>query len=526
MEWARSTCQFRGHPFTTVHFDVQPQSESDRLRGRETAREPVDLPTFVVDTHTKVEGLTERVAELLHGESATEEDFSLLRLEDVDLPSADPEPLESALERVEGEIGAVLWRDACDFMLRFLELYRASWRGKSILELGSGCGYVGLALQADGADATLTDLPMLIPEMRINVVERGLMEVEREIDSLEKVIRQRNEEQEDEFCPHTGKLKKSAAVEEHSKLLRRLAGKMGDLRREVGSLLDGKCDGEDAETAEPAEDISSLPLKTTFCDWTKPGTVPNQDFQYVICCEVLYAGRFVWPGLRECLRRVADREQKKPDSENPQEGEGLEEERTRFREVLLAVNLRVGRKDIGDFLRVLTEEEEQENPGSAFKWEVKKIFRNKEILPMAGQEGIVDQFAEQEGETTVATLSTDDDESIKRKLRRVRAEVQTREQRAAALEGVKEEAGEAEIDAEEVTLSDDEFDPARACFAKSRKAKKEAAKASRTAKKKAGSKGKEAEGEGETGEEKASTGVASLTDFGIEIYSFRRVRKG
>jgi predicted nicotinamide N-methyase len=68
--------------------------------------------------------------------------------------------------------GLVLW-DAALALVRWLEVAPkalAPLRGKRVLELGAGCGLVGLVL-ADhvGADATLTDLPCVLPNLRANV---------------------------------------------------------------------------------------------------------------------------------------------------------------------------------------------------------------------------------------------------------------------------------------------------------------------------------------------------------------------
>jgi predicted nicotinamide N-methyase len=68
-----------------------------------------------------------------------------------------PPPQLRSLERAEGEIGAVLWAEAAHACLRWLETDGVALRGCRVLELGSGCGFVGLALAAAGARVTLSD---------------------------------------------------------------------------------------------------------------------------------------------------------------------------------------------------------------------------------------------------------------------------------------------------------------------------------------------------------------------------------
>jgi hypothetical protein len=84
-------------------------------------------------------------------------------------PPAAP-PCLASLDRAEGEIGAVLWAEAAHAMLRWLEptARRASFRGCRVLELGAGCGFVGLALAACGARVTLTDKAVLAPLLELN----------------------------------------------------------------------------------------------------------------------------------------------------------------------------------------------------------------------------------------------------------------------------------------------------------------------------------------------------------------------
>lgn len=39
--------------------------------------------------------------------------------------------------------------------------------GKTVLELGSGCGLAGLSFMVKGAEVTLTDLPHIVNELTI-----------------------------------------------------------------------------------------------------------------------------------------------------------------------------------------------------------------------------------------------------------------------------------------------------------------------------------------------------------------------
>merc|ERR1712008_464399 len=142
------------------------------------------------------------------------------------------------------------------------EKYRTSWADTKIVELGAGCGYVGLALAADGAEAVITDLDEFVPHMRVNKF----------------------------------------------------------VNMETGD--------------EESKRWDSL-VKVAACDWAN-ATLPHGDFDYVICCEVLYACRDVWPGLKQCLVQATHR--------------------SSFKEILLIINLRVGHKDIDDFLVLVADE--------------------------------------------------------------------------------------------------------------------------------------------------------------------------
>ena len=101
--------------------------------------------------------------------------------------SPPPRVLLASLERAEVEIGAVLWREAAHAMLRWLEpeARRASFKGTRVLELGAGCGFVGLALAACGARVCVTDKGALTPLLEANAAlarERGRDAEVRELD--------------------------------------------------------------------------------------------------------------------------------------------------------------------------------------------------------------------------------------------------------------------------------------------------------------------------------------------------------
>jgi predicted nicotinamide N-methyase len=56
-------------------------------------------------------------------------------------------------------------------LAKYLEHHypRDHWVGKRVLEVGAGCGLVGLALGLQGADAVLTDRAEVIPTLKENV---------------------------------------------------------------------------------------------------------------------------------------------------------------------------------------------------------------------------------------------------------------------------------------------------------------------------------------------------------------------
>jgi predicted nicotinamide N-methyase len=101
MEWVLGNFNYRGKRFLCWHFDA---------------------------CNEAVTAEAENSAELCQGVRAEE------------LP-------ETATE----EIGAVLWLEAAEACLHWLERSRSSYRGWNVLELGAGCGFVGLALATDGA---------------------------------------------------------------------------------------------------------------------------------------------------------------------------------------------------------------------------------------------------------------------------------------------------------------------------------------------------------------------------------------
>merc|ERR1711971_289699 len=61
----------------------------------------------------------------------------------------------------EGDTGVVVW-DAAIVLAKFLQTVQAQLKGRSVIELGSGTGAVGLSAAALGASPVLlTDLPAL-----------------------------------------------------------------------------------------------------------------------------------------------------------------------------------------------------------------------------------------------------------------------------------------------------------------------------------------------------------------------------
>lgn len=130
MEWVLGTFCFCGHDFHVYHFDVPSES----------------------------------------GGAAAEINVASLR-DQVDVHAAQ---LDQAAE----EIGAVLWTESTAGCLRWLEeqvVFSTSERrghkpldGRRILELGAGCGVVGVALTCAGADVTVTDIASVVPLLQVN----------------------------------------------------------------------------------------------------------------------------------------------------------------------------------------------------------------------------------------------------------------------------------------------------------------------------------------------------------------------
>lgn len=73
--------------------------------------------------------------------------------------------------------GAVLWDSACDLARR---LYRASLHGRHVLELGCGCGLVGIVAARAGAQVLCTDVDVLT----LVAVERGAKDAGVTVDVL------------------------------------------------------------------------------------------------------------------------------------------------------------------------------------------------------------------------------------------------------------------------------------------------------------------------------------------------------
>ena len=118
MRWLRVEWTFRHRPFGFYHFDVDPEGERSRPPS----------------------------------------------------PASDCSDPEAVLGRadIEDEIGSVLWAEGAQALIEVLEHREPSYRGKRILEVGSGTGVVGLALAADGADVVLTDVAKILPLLEVN----------------------------------------------------------------------------------------------------------------------------------------------------------------------------------------------------------------------------------------------------------------------------------------------------------------------------------------------------------------------
>ncbi|KAM4613929.1 EEF1A lysine methyltransferase 3-like [Polymixia lowei] len=65
-------------------------------------------------------------------------------------------------------VAAPVW-DAALHLCRYFEDQSFDLRGKRILELGAGTGIVGILAARLGAEVTLTDLPLAVPQLQTNV---------------------------------------------------------------------------------------------------------------------------------------------------------------------------------------------------------------------------------------------------------------------------------------------------------------------------------------------------------------------
>ncbi|CAG5982332.1 unnamed protein product [Menidia menidia] len=65
-------------------------------------------------------------------------------------------------------VAAPVW-EAALHLCRFLEDRSVELRGRRVMELGAGTGVVGILAARLGAEVTLTDLPLALPQLRANV---------------------------------------------------------------------------------------------------------------------------------------------------------------------------------------------------------------------------------------------------------------------------------------------------------------------------------------------------------------------
>uniref|UniRef100_A0A1A7XWL3 Methyltransferase like 21B n=1 Tax=Iconisemion striatum TaxID=60296 RepID=A0A1A7XWL3_9TELE len=65
-------------------------------------------------------------------------------------------------------VAAPVW-EAALHLCRYLEEQSVELRGQRVIELGAGTGVVGILAARRGADVTLTDLPVALPQLQANV---------------------------------------------------------------------------------------------------------------------------------------------------------------------------------------------------------------------------------------------------------------------------------------------------------------------------------------------------------------------
>ncbi|XP_019736203.1 protein-lysine methyltransferase METTL21B isoform X2 [Hippocampus comes] len=65
-------------------------------------------------------------------------------------------------------VAAPVWESALQ-LCRYFGEQHVEWRGRRVIELGSGTGVVGILAARLGADVTLTDLPLTLPQLEANV---------------------------------------------------------------------------------------------------------------------------------------------------------------------------------------------------------------------------------------------------------------------------------------------------------------------------------------------------------------------